>query len=78
MLKKNSNIRITHSLEPLNCITIQHSGVLPIPKHLTKQIVGRTCRATLDLYVGYDKHHLAKELYEEQGGVLPRLGFRPI
>lgn len=61
VLKKNGDIRIVHSLEPLNCITIQHSGVPPIPEHLAEQFAGRACGATLDLYVGYDERRLAEE-----------------
>ncbi|RPD57648.1 hypothetical protein L227DRAFT_587395 [Lentinus tigrinus ALCF2SS1-6] len=59
VLKKNSDICIVNSLEPLNRITIQHSGVLPIPEHLAEQFTGRACGVLLDLYVGYDEHHLA-------------------
>ena len=61
VLKKNGDIRIVHSLEPLNRITIQHSGVPPIPEHLAEQFAGRACGATLDLYVGYDERRLAEE-----------------
>ncbi|RPD52268.1 hypothetical protein L227DRAFT_515065, partial [Lentinus tigrinus ALCF2SS1-6] len=53
--KKDSKIRIIHSLEPLNVVTIQHSGVPPIPDHVAEQFAGRACGTTLDLYVGYDE-----------------------
>jgi hypothetical protein len=39
----------------LNHITIQHSGVPPIPKHLAEQFGSCACGGMLDLYVGYDE-----------------------
>jgi hypothetical protein len=56
VLKKDGKLlHPVHSLEPLNHITIQHSGVPPIPEHLAEQFGGRACGGMLDLYVGYDK-----------------------
>ena len=38
VLKKDGNsLRIVHSLEPLNRVTIRHSGVTPIPEHIAEQ-----------------------------------------
>lgn len=54
-------LRIVHSLEPLNAVTIQHSGVPPIPDHLTETFAGRACGGILDLYVGYDNRPLAED-----------------
>jgi len=48
-------LHIVHSLEPLNHITIKHSGVPLIPEHLAEQFAGHSCGAMLDLYVGYDE-----------------------
>ena len=56
--KKNGKTRIVHSLEPLNKVTIQHSGVTPIPDHLIENFACRACGAMLDLYVGYDERLL--------------------
>lgn len=56
--KKDGRLRIVHSLEPLNKVTIQHSGVTPIPEHLAEQFACRPCGAMLDLYVGYDERVL--------------------
>jgi hypothetical protein len=37
VLKKDGkSLRPVHSLEPLNCVTIQHSGIPPIPEHLAE------------------------------------------
>ncbi len=58
VLKKDGNIRIVHSLEPLNAVTIQQSGVPPIPDHIAEQFAGQACGSTLDLYVGYDEREI--------------------
>src|SRR5882757_2872657 len=56
VLKKVTNVlRLVLSLEPLNRITIRHSGVPPIPDHLAEQFAGLACGAMFDLYVGYDE-----------------------
>ena len=61
VLKKDGiHLRIVHSLEPLNRITIKHSGVPPMPDHLAEQFAGRSCGAMLDLYVGYDERLIAE------------------
>ena len=48
-----------HSLEPLNTVTIQHSGVTPF----TNQIA-HACRGMLNLYVGYDECALTKTSHD--------------
>ena len=58
VLKKDGSLRLVHSLEPLNRVTIQHAGVPPIPDHLAEQFAGRACGSTLDLYVGYDEREI--------------------
>ena len=59
VLKKGgSNLRIVHSLEPLNAVTIQHSGVPPHTEQIAEQFAGRSCAGILDLYVGYDERAL--------------------
>jgi len=61
VLKKDGkSLRPVHSLESLNRVTIQHSGVVPIPEHLAEQFAGRACGAVLDLYVGYDERLIAE------------------
>jgi hypothetical protein len=61
VLKKDGKaLHLVHSLEPLNCVTIQHSGVPPIPEHLAKQFGGCACGGMLDLYVGYDERLIAE------------------
>lgn len=58
--KKNGSLRLVHSLEPLNAVTIQHSGVMPFTEQLAEQFAGRACGGILDLYVGYDERILAE------------------
>ena len=58
--KDGKSLRIVHSLEPLNAVTIQHSGVTPTPEHLAEQFGGRPCGAMLDLFVGYDERYIAE------------------
>lgn len=58
VLKKGGKLRIVHSLEPLNAVTIQHSGVPPYTDQLAEHFAGRACGGILDLYVGYDERAL--------------------
>src|SRR5271168_1084478 len=58
--KDGKNLRIVHSLEPLNEVTIAHSGIPPATEALAAQFAGRACGGILDLYVGYDERMLAE------------------
>ena len=61
VLKKDGkSLRIVHSLEPLNEVTIAHSGIPPATETLAAQFAGRACGGMLDLYVGYDERTLAE------------------
>jgi Integrase zinc binding domain/RNase H-like domain found in reverse transcriptase len=53
--KDGRNLRLVHSLEPLNEVTIAHSGIPPATEALAAQFAGRL----FDLYVGYDERTLA-------------------
>src|SRR5713226_4511958 len=53
--KDGTNLRIVHSLKPLNAVTIQHSGVPPYTDQLAEQFAARACNRILDLYVVYDE-----------------------
>ena len=56
MLRKDGKVLcIVHSLELLNCVTIKHSSITPIPEHLAEQFAGWSCDTVLNLYVGYDE-----------------------
>ena len=58
--KDGKSLRLVHSLEPLNEVTIAHSGVPPATETLAAQFAGRACGGMLDLYVGYDERTLAE------------------
>ena len=61
VLKKDGkSLRLVHSLEPLNEVTIAHSGVPPATETLAAQFAGRSCGGMFDLYVGYDERTLAE------------------
>ncbi len=62
--KKDGNICIVHSLEPLNRVTIQHGGIPPIPDHMAKHFMGRACGTALDLFVGYDECKLDEDSHD--------------
>ena len=57
--KDGKSLRIVQSLEPLNKVTIQHSGVPPFTEQLAEQFAGRACGSMMDLFVGYDERALA-------------------
>ena len=57
--KDMTSLCLVHSLEPLNAVTIQHSGVTPFTEHIAEHFAGRACGGILDLYVGYDERALA-------------------
>ena len=57
--KDGKSLRIVQSLEPLNEVTIQHSGVPPYTEQLVEHFAARACGSMLDLYVGYDERALA-------------------
>lgn len=57
--KDGVSLRMVQSLEPLNEVTIQHSGVTPFADHIVDQFAGRACGSMMDLYVGYDERALA-------------------
>src|SRR5271168_3209266 len=61
VLKKDGkSLRLVHSLEPLNEVTIAHSGLPPAMETLAMQFAGRACGGMLDLYVGYDERTLSE------------------
>jgi len=60
MKKDGKSLRIVHSLEPLNRVTIAHSELLPATEELAMHFTGRVCSRILDLYVGYNERVLAE------------------
>jgi hypothetical protein len=60
VLKKGGKLRLVHSLEPLNKVTIAHAGLPPATEDIATQFAGRACGGMFDLYVGYDERPLAE------------------
>jgi hypothetical protein len=58
--KDGKSLCIVQSLEPLNQVMIQHSGVPPFTEQLAEHFAARACGSMLDLYVGYDERALAE------------------
>ena len=57
--KDGKALQLVHSLEPLNKVMIQHSGVLPFTEQVAEQFAGRACGGMLDLFVGYGERGIA-------------------
>ena len=53
--KDGKSMCIVHSLEPLNKVTIQYSGIPPAMADVARDFAGRACGATLDLFIGYNE-----------------------
>jgi hypothetical protein len=60
--KDGSSLYIVQSLEPLNTVTIAHSGVPPFTEQVAEQFAGHACCAMLDLFVEYDERALTEFL----------------
>ena len=58
--KDTTSLCLVHSLEPLNVVIIQHSGVMPFTEQIAKQFASHSCGGILNLYVGYDEHALVQ------------------
>src|SRR5260370_1815292 len=58
--KDGKSLRIVHSLEPLNHVTIKHAGVTPFTDQIGEHFAGRACGGMLDLYIGYDERGLVE------------------
>jgi hypothetical protein len=65
ILKKDGKaLRLVHSLKLLNWVTIQHSGVPPIPEHPMEYFSGCACGGILDLYVRYDERLIVESSWD--------------
>ena len=62
--KDGKSLCIVQSLEPLNAVTIAHSGIPPFSEQLAEQFAGCACGGMLDLFVGYDEHALAESSHD--------------
>ena len=62
--KDGKSLWIVQSLEPLNKVTIQHSGVPLFTDQLAEHFAGRACGSMMDLYVGYDEQVLVPSSHD--------------
>ena len=53
--KDGKSLRLLHSLEPLNAITIKDAAVPPHVEPLAESFAGRSIYSLLDLYVSFDQ-----------------------
>jgi hypothetical protein len=59
VLKKDgTSLRLVHSLEPLNAITIKDAAAPPYTDVIAEDFAGRAIYTTLDLYVSFDQRQL--------------------
>lgn len=62
MVKKyGKSLRLVHSLELLNRVTIAHSGLLSAMEKLADEFVRCVCGGMFDLYMGYNERLLDVE-----------------
>jgi len=59
VLKKDKkSLRLVHSLEPLNAVTIKNAAMPPYTEVVAEDFAGRSIYTTLDLYVSFDQRQL--------------------
>jgi hypothetical protein len=56
--KDGKSLRLVHSLEPLNAVTIKNSDMPPYIDTVAEDFAGRSIYSTLDLYVAFDQRQL--------------------
>jgi hypothetical protein len=54
VLKKNGKLRLVHDLQPLNKISIQDVGLIPIVDDFVESFAGAQCYTVFDLFWGFD------------------------
>ena len=56
--KDGKSLRLVHSLEPLNAVTIKNAAMPPYTDVVAEDFAGRSIYTTLDLYVSFDQRQL--------------------
>ena len=56
--KDGKSLRLVHSLESLNAVTIRNSAMPPYTDVVAEDFAGRSVYSTLDLYVSFDQRQL--------------------
>ena len=56
--KDGKSLRLVHSLEPLNAVTIKNAAMPPYTDVVAEDFAGRSIYTMLDLYVSFDQRQL--------------------
>ena len=56
--KDGKSLRLVHSLEPLNAVTVRNAAMPPYTDIIAEDFSGRSIYTTLDLYVSFDQQQL--------------------
>jgi len=56
--KDGKSLRLVHSLEPLNAVTVKNAALPPYTDVVAEDFAGRSIYTTLDLYVSFDQRQL--------------------
>ena len=56
--KDGKSLRLVHSLEPLNAVTVRNAAMPPYTDVVTEDFARRSIYTTLDLYVSFDQRQL--------------------
>ena len=56
--KDGKSLRLVHSLEPLNAVTVKNAAMPPYTDIVAEDFAGRSIYTTLDLYVSFDQRQL--------------------
>ena len=56
--KDGKSLRLVHSLEPLNAVTVRNAAMPPYTDVVAEDFAGRSIYSTLDLYVSFDQRQL--------------------
>ena len=56
--KDGKSLRLVHSLEPLNAVTVRNAAMPPYTEVVAEDFAGRSVYTTLDLYVSFDQRQL--------------------
>ena len=56
--KDGTSLRLVHSLEPLNAVTIKNAALPPYTDVVAEDFAGQSIYTTLDLYVSFDQRQL--------------------
>ena len=56
--KDGKSLRLVHSLEPLNAVTVRNAAMPPYTDVVAEDFAGKSIYSTLDLYVSFDQRQL--------------------